>query len=153
VGILKRGGDRATGAKSWGVYSCVYDGKPLVGRINQDAKALAGSPAHNIQIGVAVRVKSPDKNGFPQDQELNQLAGFEDGLVGRTGDRAVLVAVLTTASMREFILYAGSGDWIPQVHKDLKALLPAHEVQMIAKTDPDWSAYWHFSEPLPGERA
>jgi Family of unknown function (DUF695) len=150
VGILKRGGNDA---KSWAVYSCLYDDKPMVGRINQGAQALAGSPTHNIQIGVAVRVKSPDKNGFPQAEEMEHLAAFEDGLLERTRDRAVLVAVLTTGSMREFILYTGSDDWIPQAHTDLKALLPSHDVQMIAKTDPGWSVYWHFSEPLPGDRA
>ena len=65
---------------------------------------------------------------------------------------AVLVAVLTTQSMREFILYTGSPDWIPQAHRDLKALLPAHVVQMVARTDPKWTVYWHFSEPLPARR-
>jgi hypothetical protein len=153
VRLLKRGADKASDAKSWAVYSCLYDDKPMVGRINQGAQSLAGSPAHNIQIGVAVRVKSPDKNGFPQANELKQLAAFEERLVERTRDEAVLVGVLTTESMREFILYTGSGDWIPQAHTDLKTLLPTHEVQMIAKTDPDWSVYWHFSELLPGERA
>jgi Family of unknown function (DUF695) len=153
VGILKRDAGNASDAKSWAVYSGIYDNQPVVGRINQGAKPLAGSPACSIQIGVAVRVKSPDKNGFPQANEMKQLAAFEDGLVDGTRDRAVLVAVLTTGSMREFILYAGSDDWIPQAHTDLKALLPSHEVQMIAKTDPGWSVYWHFSEPLPGDRA
>ena len=140
------GKSRSPKPDSWTLFSGHYDGHPLVGRLNKGVQSLVGSPTHNIRVGIAVPVHAPDKNGFPQAGELDQLAAFEDGLIERTRDEAVLVGVITTRSMREFVLYTGSDDWIPAAHADLIALLPTHEVQMVAESDPSWSVYRGFVE-------
>lgn len=58
------------------------------------------------------------------------------------GDRAVMVAVVTTGEMREFVLYTGAGDWIAKFDGDLQAAAGDHtEVQVMAQRDPEWTAY------------
>jgi hypothetical protein len=153
MGVLKRHDGQEPGRESWSVMQGLHDGKPLVARINQGAGSLAGDPNHNIRVGVAIPVHNPDRNGFPEAAELEMLASFEDALVKRTGQHATLVAVLTTRAMREFVLYTGSAEWIAAAHSDLRALLPTHEVQMVADLDPAWSTYRYFSEAIAGERA
>jgi type IV secretory pathway TrbD component len=82
---------------------------------------------------------------MPGAAEAEQLNAFEDAVIERAGNRAVLVGVITTSGMREFVLYTGSGEWIAAFHQDLIAALPTHTVQVMAKTDPKWSTYRQFA--------
>jgi hypothetical protein len=42
------------------------------------------------------------------------------------------------------VIYTGSGDWIPQFHQDMRATVATHEIQMMAKRDPQWDVYRSF---------
>ena len=131
-------------ADDWQLSEGEYDGGYIVTRFNRGAKVIAGKPAYGIQIGVAVPLNQPNEHGLPGDVELGQLAAFEDDLDARLAGRAAFVGVITTGGMREFVLYTGSGDWIPGLHEELRSALPTHEVQMQAQTDPKWSVYRSF---------
>src|SRR5207237_9543812 len=91
-----------------------------------------------------VPLKSPDANGFPGADEVKQLDALEDELVTLAGDRALLVGVITTSGMREFVLYTGTGDWIAQFHKDRQARTDHHEVQVMAREDRACGTYRAF---------
>jgi hypothetical protein len=43
--------------------------------------------------------------------------------------------------MREFVAYTGDGSWLPEFDRGLQTAVTTHEVQIDARTDPDWSAY------------
>ena len=120
------------------------EGRALIARFNEGVREGAGHPNYGIQVGVAVPLKNPDANGFPSVDETKQLDAVEDELISLAGDRALLVGVITTSGMREFVLYTGIGDWIPQFHKDLQARIDHHEVQMMAQHDPEWRIYKTF---------
>jgi hypothetical protein len=128
----------------WQVSEGLYDGKRLISSFRTGARGLAGRPQYSIQIGVAVRLLAPDSYGMPRAAELAQLTEFEDALTQRSSDKAILVGVITTRGMREFVLYTGSGEWIEAFHGDLIAALPTHKVQVMAKTDPKWFVYRQF---------
>jgi hypothetical protein len=128
----------------WQVYEGRQNGKRLIASFNTGARQLVGSRNHGIQIGVAVPFHQPDPEGMPGADEMAQLTAFEDALAARAAGRAVLVGVITTGGMREFVLYTGSGDWIEGFHHDLSAALPSHQVQVMAKSDPKWSVYRQF---------
>lgn len=133
--------------EAWQLSEGRDDGKRLIARFNAGARVLVGSPRYGIQIGVAVPFLAPDPEGMPGGDESAQLGAFEDAIVERAGSRAVFVGVITTGGMREFVLYTGSGDWIPAFHQDLRAALPDHDVQVMAQTDPKWSVYRQFVRP------
>ena len=99
---------------------------------------------YSIQIGVAVPLNDPDDRGLPCDGEAETLGNIEDLVVDIAGDRAVLVGVITTGSMREFILYTRSGDWIEGLHTQLSASVTTHRIDMMAQHDPDWTTYQSF---------
>lgn len=126
------------------MFKGTHEGRALFARFDKRAGRLANDPRYSIQIGVAVPFRVPDSRGLPNKQEMGQLDSFEDALIEKVAEKAVLVGVITTNGMREFVLYAGSGDWIPGFHEDLKATLPSHEVQVMAQTDPSWSVYHQF---------
>jgi hypothetical protein len=125
----------------WTVLKGTYEGRPMLVRINTAVRPLIDGGEHGIRIGVAVPLREPDANGLPGVGEQEALGAFEDRMVELVADRAVLVAVITTGGMREFVLQTGSGAWIPQLHDDLQAALPTHDVQAMAEHDPDWTVY------------
>jgi len=128
----------------WQVSEGQHGDNRLITSFRTGARGLVGSPQYTIRIGIAVPFLAPDPEGMPASDELAQLVAFEDAVMERAGDKAVLVGVITTGGMREFVLYTGSGEWIPAFHEDLKAALPTHDVQMVAETDPKWSVYRQF---------
>ena len=128
----------------WQVSEGQHSGNRLITSFRTGARGIVGSPRYTIRIGIAVPFLAPDPEGMPTSDELGQLVAFEDAVTERAGDQAVLVGVITTGGMREFVLYTGSGEWIPAFHTDLKSALPAHDVQMVAETDPKWSVYRQF---------
>ena len=128
-------------AESWSVKQGTNEGKPMVVRINRGLDSAAGRSPYGIQIGVAVPLVEPDERGLPKSAESLQLNEIEDEIVSVAGDRAVLAAVITTSSMREFVLYAAQPEWIEGFHKDLKARITHHEVQVMAQQDKDWTTF------------
>lgn len=93
-----------------------------------------------MRIGVAL----PFTEGFgPNDRA--QLDAIEDTVERLSGARARLVLVLTTPQMREMVLHAAAGDWIPRFHQDLRHSLPKYDVQVMAEQDPNWSVYFQFA--------
>jgi hypothetical protein len=131
-------------ADEWQVFEGRHDGKRLVASFNTGARRLVGSRSYGIQIGVAVPFHQQDAEGMLGADELAQLTAFEDELTRQAMGKAILVGVITTGGMREFVLYTGSGEWIEGFDRDLTAALPSHEVQVMAKTDPKWSVYRQF---------
>ncbi len=123
----------------WTVATGTHDGAPIIVRVNAGAAPLAGSLG--IQIGVAVPLNDPRPDGLPDPAEHAQLEAVEEELLARIGDRGVLVAVITTGTMREFVAYTATADWIEAFHHEFDAAVDSHEVQVMAKHDPDWSVY------------
>ncbi len=83
-------------------------GKPLIARINASVDGFRGHPELTYQVGVAIPLKLPDENGMPQPEEAEELNQIEDLVfeILEVQSRSVLVAVITTGGMREFVFYA-----------------------------------------------
>ena len=43
--------------------------------------------------------------------------------------------------MREFVLYAREAAWIETFDRQLQGSVVAHQVQVMAQTDPSWTVY------------
>ena len=130
--------------EAWEFSEGSYEGRPIITRFDRGAEALAGSREYPIQIGVAVRFRAPREDGFPSQDEAAELYEIEDKILELAPGGAVLVGVITTNGMREFVLYTGSGDWIAAFHAALRDAIPHHEVQVMAKHDPKWDVYRQF---------
>ena len=138
--------DPQTLPEKWAVSQGTYDGKPIFTRFNVGLRQAAGHAAFPIQVGVAVPLKQPDSNGLPVADESAELNLIEDELERLVGTRAILVGVITTSGMREFILYTGEGDWIAQFHQDLQGAVSHHEIQVMAQRDEAWATYRRMTE-------
>ncbi len=85
--------------------------------------------------------KNPRPDGFPEPAEDAELGVVEETIIARIAGHAVLVAIVTTNGMREFVAYTGDGSWLPEFDRGLQIAVTTHEVQIDARTDPDWSVY------------
>lgn len=136
---------------SWHLLHGDHGGHPMLVRLNTGAEALAGRGTHDIRVRVAVPFNEPDPDGLPEIIEGDVLTVFEDLLVDMAGNRGTLVAVITAAGQREFVLYTGDDGWIGQFKRDLRSAIPSHHVQVVAARDPAWDVYRSF-QPWPPSR-
>lgn len=120
------------------------DGFVIFTRFNTGVWASRDRREHRIQIGVAVPLNDPNEHGPPHGDEHDELNAIEDLVVEVAGERATLVGVITTQSMREFVLYARDHDWIAGFHEELRRRVAHHEVQVMGQRDPDWETYRTF---------
>lgn len=129
---------------AWHVFEGDHDGRRLYARFNMALRDASDKAHYRIQIGVAIPLRDPDERGLPAGAELEELAAIEEQLVTAVDGRAVLVGTITTNGMREFVPFGQTPDWIEPFHNCLEAQIDDHEVQVMARTDPDWDVYAQF---------
>jgi hypothetical protein len=129
---------------SWQVKQGQYEGRPLLVRLNMSVEPFRGHPELSHQIGIAIPFRAPDEQGMPSEAEFEELNQIEDLLFDalEIATRSIVVAVITTKGMREFVIYAREPAEIRERLLALKArITSAHEVQMISRPDPSWSTF------------
>ena len=134
----------ASAEAEWQVAEGTLEGRPIITRFNA---AFAQSPDvgdYPIQIGIALPLNAANADGFPEEPEMRELSAAEQAIEDEAGDRAVLVGVITTGGMREFVLYTSTSDWIESFDHALQDLVPTHTVQVMAQRDPKWKTYRSF---------
>jgi uncharacterized protein DUF695 len=129
---------------AWYIYRGGDAKGELHARFDHDAAPLAGRPEYEIQVGLAVPLLDPGPDGLPLDDELPALDAIERVVVEHAGDRAVLVGVISTGGVREFVLYTGDGQWLEEFQGAVSAAVETHEIQMMARRDPEWLVYRAF---------
>ena len=139
------GAQRAEGRlTAWYIYRGGDEKGDLHARFDHDAAPLAGRPEFEIQVGLAVPLLDPGADGLPREGELDALDAIERIVVEEAGDRAVLVGVISTGGVREFVLYTGDGQWLEEFQRSVSAAVETHEIQMMARRDPAWLVYRAF---------
>ena len=132
---------------AWYIYRGGDAHGELHARFDHDARSLAGRPEFEIQVGLAVPLLEPGPDGLPLEHELPDLDAIERVVVQEAGDRAVLVGVISTGGVREFVLYTGDGQWLEEFQGAVSAAVETHEIQMMARRDPEWLVYHAFVKP------
>jgi len=129
---------------AWLVAQGTNEGKPMVARINTSVDEFRGHPELTYQVGIAIPLKLADENGMPGTAEAEELNQIEDLVfeILEVQSRSVLVAVITTGGMREFVLYAVDPEEVKANHGRLcKAVTTGHEVQLMIQSDPKWRVF------------
>ena len=132
----------------WSIATHRPGSPALILRINVGAAALRGHPDFATQVGIAVPFRDPDPNGFPGPAEDAEVRALEEALRAALmpEQRTVLVAVLTTEGMREFVWYTRDPKRVRKAVTAVANELRTHQVQLIMQEDPDWEVYAAFSE-------
>jgi hypothetical protein len=131
---------------TWTTVAGAHAGKPLLARVDTAYGDPVTRGNRDLRIGVAIQYRKERPDGFPGSADAAALLAAEEEIVRLVGTRAVMVMVLTTDNMREFVLYTANGDWVAPFHRAL-ATTTSPDVQVVASTDPEWSVYREFLRP------
>jgi hypothetical protein len=132
----------------WSVGQGEFDDRPIIVRANTGAASRAGDSRYRHRLGVALPLREPDEHGFPQPEESAELDAIEVKLVPALTDKgtAVLVLVITTAGMREFVFYTSEPTSVAPTLRRIQKEVGTHEIQHVLAEDPEWDVYNMFSE-------
>ena len=134
---------------SWTLNQGILENKPIFIRVrdNLDIAIRSNSP---FQIGVAVSLLNPTKDGLPTNSEGGELVVIEDRLDEVLGENpsAIRVMTITTDGMREFIFYTSV--WEPQYFEQKvkgvgESIGSGHELQFTMQEDKEWQTFTEFS--------
>ena len=131
----------------WSISQGDFDDRPIIVRTNTGAARLAGDSRYRHRVGVALPLRKPDERGFPQPEEIAELDAIEDKLVlALTAEgTALLVLVITTAGMREFVFYTSEPASVESHLKRLSQKAETHELQHVVEEDSEWGVYKMFA--------
>ena len=125
----------------WTVAQGEYDGQPLLLRFNEGADRFRRD--FQYRLGLAVPFAAPTPEGFPGDEDQEDLAAIEDRLDATLEEKGagVMACVVTTGGMREFVSYLADGGDAARIHSAVESAAGSHEVQAHGEADPAWSVY------------
>ena len=91
-------------------------------------------------------MRDPDANGLPSTEEDLELGDVEDALCGLLESDAstLLVAVITTGGMREFVFYTRKPKEVETAFESLRQSITSHEIQLMIQPDKRWNTYSQF---------
>ena len=125
--------------EKWVVAESELEGTPMVLRAGihfQDLPDLRSRLP--IRIGVAIP--------FAEGQDLSdpRLVDLEERLEPASGHRAHIVMIVSQPGFKEWMLHAGSHDWLAEFHQTLIKEFSEYEIQLVGEHDPAWSSYFEL---------
>ncbi len=98
---------------------------------------------------IGVQLNHPHENGMPTSEEGQELGAIEDALMAalESDRRAILVAALTCAGMRELMFYADDPQWARAACEQVIRSVDSHQIGLHIEADPDWASFQQFLAP------
>ena len=127
----------------WSVTRAEYDGKAMILRLNDGLRDIAGHRRYPMQAGIAIQCNTPDEHGLPSPRDTAAFDAFEDQFEQLFCEEqsALFAAVISTNSMREFVLYLSDESRFREQFRAWAETPKSHRIQMILRRDPSWSVY------------
>ncbi len=119
------------------------DGKVMIVRANTGYREFGSLQGYDHQAGIAVPFRAPEPTGLPSWEENAQLDEVEDAIRRSMQEQAesLLVAIITTGGMREFVLYTRAPQQLQKRFEQLRARITSHEMQLMIQLDKNWETY------------
>lgn len=139
--------DEIDAEKGWQVAQGEYNGKVIFTRFNAAYRPIVGHPEYGHQVGIAMPFRAPLSTGLPSPEEGAELQQVEDALCAEleTGKESLLVAVITTGGMREFVFYTSAPKRVQEKFERLKTRITTHKIQLMIQPDQSWDTYRRFT--------
>lgn len=146
MGIFKKASGNFPTQSKWSVHQGQNAGKPMFVRRNDSALQLSSNLDYGIRLGVAIPLLCPNDAGLPTKEESETLNQIEDELSRQfeKDQLSLLVLVITTSGMREFIFYTKGPQSCEQILPEIAASFPLYEFQTYTEEDKKWALYKQF---------
>lgn len=131
---------------SWAVCQGENNGQPMFVRVNNAAKPFSGHPQLSIRFGIAVPLHDPNEHGLPSEAEMEELSEIEEHLFEAVSNQGIVVLIITTSGMREFVVYLRSTKDAEAVFDRVRQITSTHDIQHYAQPDPKWELFGEFTD-------
>jgi len=127
----------------WSVGEGENDGKVMIVRANTGYREFGSLPGYEHQAGIAIPFRAPEPTGLPSWEENAQLDEVENAIRHSMQEQAesLLVAIITTGGMREFVLYTRAPEQLQKRFEQLRDRIASHEMQLMIQPDKNWEIY------------
>ena len=127
----------------WSVSQGEHNGKIMIVRSNTGYKVFGSLPGYGHQVGIAVPLRAHEPTGLPSPAEDAELGQIEDAICQSLEAQAesLIVAILTTSGMREFVFYTRAPESVKQRFEQLRSGIRSHEIQLMIRPDKNWEVY------------
>lgn len=135
--------DRLPVAGPWSVAEGKHSGQDMFVRRNTGYRQFESVPGYEHQVGIAVPLRKPETTGLPGAVEVALLGEIEDIICNSLEEQAesLLVAVITTSGMQEFVFYTRDPHRVQQRFEELRKRITSHEIQLMIQSDRAWRVY------------
>jgi hypothetical protein len=132
----------------WLVSEGKHNGNPMFVRTNTGYGEFTRVPGYDHHVGIAIPLRESTINGLPGEAESILLSEMEDTFCVSLEEQAaaLLVAVITTSGMREFVFYTNNPGVIEQRVTKLRKQITSHEIQLVIQPDREWRVYSRFQQ-------
>lgn len=127
----------------WSIGEGQNDGNVMIVRSNSGYREFGSVRGYEHQVGIAVPLRAPEPSGLPSTAESAQLGEIEDVIRNSLKENAesLLVAIITTSGMREFVFYTRAPQQVQQRFEQLSKRITSHEIQLMVQLDKTWEIY------------
>jgi hypothetical protein len=127
----------------WSVAEGQNNGRAMIVRSNAGYLELGSLQDYEHQVGIAVPFRDAQANGLPSAGESAQLNHLEDAICSSLEEQAesLLVAIITTGGMREFVFYTRAPERVKEHFDKLRNQIATHTIQLMIQSDPRWRVY------------
>jgi hypothetical protein len=127
----------------WSVSEGQYNGRVMIVRSNTGYREAGSVPRYEHQVGIAVPLRQAEPTGLPSPTEDALLGEVENTICGSLEQEAesLLVAVITTGGMREFVFYTRGPENVKRRFEQLRNQITSHKIQLMIKSDRTWQTY------------
>jgi hypothetical protein len=128
---------------TWLVSEGRLDGKPMLVRIRQNLRDLAGHPQFPNRLRIVWEYEPENEAGLPSSEELESIQGCEDLLVRalEQDNHAILTHVVMCDGLRQWIFYCSD---LEEAARRINVSLPyddLYPIELSADPDASWAEY------------
>jgi hypothetical protein len=119
----------------------------MIVRSNAGYRDFGNLPGYEHQVGIAVPLRNAEPTGLPSPAEDAELGKVEDLLYNSLQEQAesLLVAIVTTSGMREFVFYTRDAERVKLRFDQLRSHITSHDLQLMIQVDKAWGVYAQLS--------
>ncbi len=131
----------------WSILQGQENGRPMIFRRNVSAKTLSVNSEYVHRVGVAIPRLKPNEMGLPLKEEMEELSRIETALCEQLekDQMAIMVLVITTGGMREFVFYTRIPEMVDPILDDIRKKFSTHVIQSYIEEDKTWLVYRKIS--------
>lgn len=126
----------------WQIGVSENDGRVMIVRSNTGYREFGSVPGYDHQVGIAVPLHMPEPTGLPSPAEDAELGKIEDAICNSLQEHgeSLLVAIITTSGMREFVFYTLAPQRVQERFEQLRDRI-THQIQLMIQFDETWEIY------------